>query len=393
MTRECPHCSAPLEDGDTLCPSCGRSVAPAPEEARAAEGSTESPAPVMGGAPEASGPAPEEAAGAAPAPDLAQAPEPEIRFDAPEEDPRFDSDAPGDAAATPAPPSRYVVFRCERCQMPLVPGTSACLRCGLPRAQTVPKIPVHASLQAPLLRQGQYHCPECQAVLAPQSNLCTNCGAEFVSAVPPVSWGAPGAGATGGNAALWTRPASSAARPEAWKVAAAVIAVVAFAAVLLMIGALSGGRSSSTETVVTAPQTSDTTAVIAPPAPALPPVVMEPGAGGAGGDVHATPVGTWVKGPDTLRLDEIGGAWVDAPDVTGSKSKVNMNWSLVDTPSGQTVHVQGPGYAWDFAWNFGSDGSQTLTQTQWGELRKLPDGKKPGGAPGAPPAPKPAGVT
>lgn len=406
MTRECPHCSAPLEDGDAVCPSCGQPVVPTEGDTsvgetqpEAVEASAVAPQSETEEEPNEASPV-DEAPDAAPAeapetPDLASAaeesPAPEVRFDAPD-DPQFETEAsaldaePPDGAA-PAAPTRFVVFRCDRCQMPMAPGTTACLRCGLPRAQPVPKIPIHASLQTPFLRQGQYHCPECQAVLAPQSNLCTTCGAEFVSAVPPVSWGTPGAGATGGNAALWTRPAPSAGRPEAWKIAAAAIAVVAFAVVLLMIGALSAGRSP-TETIVTTGSVGPTPTVIAPPTPNLPPVIMSPGAGGSNGDVHATPVGTWVRERDTLRLDEIGGAWVDAPDITGSKSKVNMNWTLVDTPTGQMVHVQGPGYSWDFAWNFGADGSETLTQAQWGELRKLPDGKKPG----AKPVPKPAGT-
>lgn len=415
MTRDCPHCSAPLDDGAAVCPSCGRSVVADPAEAPTADGApdiAEGVAETAGVAEEVPEAAPEQAPDMAPeealgeegaetlvsAPDAAPegAADPEIRFDT-HEDPNFEAEPseldevrPGDGT-TPAPAARYVVFRCERCQMPLVPGTSACLRCGLQRAKPVPNIPVHASPQSPLLRQGEYHCPECQAVLAPQSNLCTNCGAEFVAAVPPVRWGTPNVGATRGDALVWTRPTTRTG-PEAWKIIAAVIAVVAFAAVLVMIGALSAGPKP-TDDVVTTVQPPISPVVTTQTMPAAAPVVLSPGAGGAGGQVHASPVGTWVKGRNTIRLDEIGGAWVDAPSVTGTKSKVNLNWALVDTKTGQVVHVQGPGYTWDFAWNFGPDGSQTLTQPQWGELQKLPDGSKPGGTRvGIKGAPKPSGI-
>lgn len=386
MPRECPHCSAPLEDDDTVCPSCGRSVIPVSDEAPApiiespSEPQDDSLAVSEEEIPDA---VPEATAEDVPDTASAGAPEPEIRFDSSEE-PHFETEPSaldegpvGEAA--PAPGTRYVVFRCERCQMPMAPGTTTCLRCGLQRAEPVPHIPIHASPQSPFLRQGEYYCPECQAVLAPQSNLCTNCGAEFVSAVPPVSWGTPNTGAMGANAALWNRSATRSG-PEPWKIIAAVIAVVAFAAVLLMIGALST-RENPTETTITSGPQGNVAPPVTPSAPALPPVVMAPGTGGADSQVHASPVGTWVKGRDSMRLDEIGGAWIDAPDITGTKSKVNMNWSLVDTPTGQVVHVQGPGYTWDFAWNFGADGSETLTQTQWGELKKLKPGQKPGGKP------------
>lgn len=364
MPRECPHCSAPLEDDAVVCPSCGRSVAEVTDE------NLRAPAAALESVPEAT-------------------PEDELRFDTPE-DLGFESEpmALNDvqaAEAAPAPGTRYVVFRCERCQMPMAPGTTACLRCGLQRAEPVPNIPVHASPQSPFLRQGEYHCPECQAVLAPQSNLCTNCGAEFVSAVPPVSWGTPGAGAAGGSAAAWTRSATRSG-PEPWKIIAAVIAVVVFAAVLLMIGTLSAHENPA-ETTVSSGQQGNIAPNVTPPPASLPaPVIMAPGTGGSDNQVHASPVGTWIKGHDTMRLDEIGGAWIDAPDITGTKSKINLNWTLVDTPTGQVVRVQGPGYTWDFLWNFGADGSETLSQTQWGELKKLQPGQKPG----AKPAPKPA---
>lgn len=98
---------------------------------------------------------------------------------------------PPAAPASPvAPPVKIKVLHCPDCNMPLIPGSVSCTKCGKKFSKPIPKVVddtkprPQGKLQDPVLKGEHYHCPNCKNVLKTGAVQCTDCGVSFAQPVP-----------------------------------------------------------------------------------------------------------------------------------------------------------------------------------------------------------------
>ena len=98
---------------------------------------------------------------------------------------------PPAAPASPvAPPVKIKVLHCPDCNMPLIPGSVSCTKCGKKFSKPIPKVvddtkpQPKGKLQDPVLEGTEYHCPACKEVLKTGAVQCTGCGTSFAHPVP-----------------------------------------------------------------------------------------------------------------------------------------------------------------------------------------------------------------